>query len=113
MARPFRTLPPGPVVLVGTDIPAMERRHIAEAFRTLGRAYAVFGPARDGGFWLVGLRRGLGLECAFTGVAWSTERALAETVANLDPRRRVAFVETLEDVDDVGAYWRWRRAELR
>ena len=49
MARPFVSLPPGPVVLVGCDIPALKGRHVAAAFAALGRHQAVFGPARDGG----------------------------------------------------------------
>ena len=57
MARVFATLPPGPAVIVGSDIPALTPAHIAAAFGALGRAEAVFGPATDGGYWLVGLRR--------------------------------------------------------
>ena len=57
MALPFQVLPAGPVVLVGSDIPALRAGHVAHAFRLLGRNDFVFGPARDGGFWLVGARR--------------------------------------------------------
>ncbi|WP_425283593.1 DUF2064 domain-containing protein [Methyloceanibacter stevinii] len=53
-------MPPGPVVLVGSDIPRISRAHIAEAFRLLGNADAVFGPAQDGGYWLVGFKRSPG-----------------------------------------------------
>jgi glycosyltransferase A (GT-A) superfamily protein (DUF2064 family) len=41
-------------VLVGSDIPGLSRADLAAAFRALGRADAVFGPAEDGGYWLVG-----------------------------------------------------------
>ena len=57
MRRPPLGLPPGPVVVIGSDIPGITARHIAEAFRLLGRHAFVFGPARDGGYWLVGARR--------------------------------------------------------
>jgi rSAM/selenodomain-associated transferase 1 len=109
MARAVRALPPGPVVIVGTDIPALAPRHVASAFHALGRAQAVFGPAADGGYWLIGLSRRPALHVPFRGVAWSTERALAETRANLPARARVALLETLEDVDDVRSYRSWRR----
>ena len=56
MARLLRSAPPGPAAVVGADIPGMERRHIARAFALLGRSGAVFGPATDGGYWLVGLK---------------------------------------------------------
>ena len=69
--------------------------HIAEAFRRLGRHDAVFGPAADGGYWLVGLRRRPRLLHPFADVRWSSEHALADTLANLEGRS-VAFVATLE-----------------
>ena len=57
MSRAIGACPPGPVVLVGSDIPAMRASHIAAAFGLLGARDLVFGPAEDGGFWLVGTRR--------------------------------------------------------
>jgi rSAM/selenodomain-associated transferase 1 len=97
-------------VLVGSDIPDLSRADIAAAFRALGRAQAVFGPAEDGGYWLVGLgpRRPAR---PFAGVRWSTRHALADTLANF-PGRRVALLRTLRDVDtaaDLAAIRRARR----
>ncbi|HYH22511.1 MAG TPA: TIGR04282 family arsenosugar biosynthesis glycosyltransferase [Azospirillum sp.] len=110
MARPMRTLPPGPVVVVGSDIPDLDACHVARAFRALGRHDAVFGPAGDGGYWLVGLRRCPRVPAGlFRDVRWSTENALADTLAGLPPGTSVAFVDTLEDVDDAAAYKRWRK----
>jgi hypothetical protein len=94
----FDRMPPGPVVLVGSDIPGISPAHIAEAFRLLGQADAVFGPARDGGYWLVGFNRSPGRLAPFHDVPWSTDRALAATCANLKGRR-IAFAATLGDVD--------------
>lgn len=101
MKLPFATLPPGPVVLVGSDIPAMRASHIARAFALLGRHDLVFGPARDGGFWLVGARRSRPLPFAlFEGVRWSTPTALADTLASIPRQVTVALADTLDDVDD-------------
>src|SRR5258707_335498 len=84
MTLPFRVLPPGPVVLVGSDIPALRARHVAHAFRLLGRNDFVFGPASDGGFWLVGARRLKPMPRApFVRVRWSAAPALAGTLAGL------------------------------
>lgn len=88
----------GPLLIVGTDIPAIRPRDIAAAFGALGQAEAVFGPAEDGGYWLVGLRRSPRILRPFGRVRWSSEHALADTVSNLDGRR-VALVSTLGDVD--------------
>jgi hypothetical protein len=111
MARVFRDLPPGPAVIIGSDIPALTPAHIAEAFKALGDHGAVFGPASDGGYWLVGLRRRPRLPPRlFEGVRWSSAHALADTLAGLPSNLKVAFLETLEDVDDAASYARWQRA---
>lgn len=108
MARVFRSLPPGPVVIVGSDIPEIAPRHVAAAFRALGSRDAVFGPARDGGYWLVGLRRSPRVPAGlFADVRWSSAHALADTQASLPRNFRVALLETLEDVDDAESYRRW------
>ena len=94
----FDSMPPGPVVLVGSDIPGISRAHIAAALRQLGNADAVFGPAQDGGYWLVGFKRSPGRLAPFDDVPWSTDQALAATCANLKGRK-IAFTATLSDVD--------------
>ena len=106
MRRALDTCPPGPVVLVGGDIPALSVRHIAAAFRVLGGHDLVFGPAEDGGFWLVGARRSRHLPPLFERVRWSGPDALSDTLAGLPRRVTVGFVDRLEDVDDGEAYRR-------
>jgi rSAM/selenodomain-associated transferase 1 len=90
--------PPGPVVIVGTDIPDVTRTHIAAAFALLGRHDAVLGPAEDGGYWLMGMRRRPRIPRAFAGVRWSGPHALGDTLANLRGHS-VALLPTLHDVD--------------
>src|SRR5262245_2705552 len=101
MQRLFDCPHAGPVVIVGTDVPGMSPGHIAEAFRLLGRHDAVFGPATDGGYWLVGLKRRPRLPRPFANVRWSSPHALADTLANL-AGCKVASVATLSDIDDAG-----------
>jgi glycosyltransferase A (GT-A) superfamily protein (DUF2064 family) len=103
MHRALAACGPGPAVLVGSDIPELTATHIAAAFRLLGRRDAVFGPARDGGFWLVGCRH---RPPDFGLVRWSTRYALADTLANLPKALSVGFAATLDDVDDGAAYRR-------
>jgi len=112
MQRLFAHLPPGPVVIVGSDIPAIRPAHIAAAFKLLGGADAVLGAARDGGYWLVGLKRSPRLLSPFAGVRWSSAYALADTVANLDGKR-VAFAAMLSDVDAAEDYRRERASAAR
>lgn len=110
MGRCMGALPPGPAVIVGTDVPDLGPPHVARAFRALGRFDAVFGPAADGGYWLVGLRRRPTTPAIFEGVRWSSPHALADTVANLGGGRSAAMLDTLEDIDDGAALARWRAA---
>jgi len=103
MQRLFALLPPGPVIIVGSDIPTISPAYIAEAFAQLGQADAVLGPAPDGGYWLIGLKRTPRVLRPFAGVRWSSAYALADTVANLDGKR-IAFAATLCDVDTPQSY---------
>ena len=114
MGRVMAAMPPGPVVIIGTDIPSIRTSHIDQAFRALGTHDAVFGPANDGGYWLVGLRRRPALKNIFAGVRWSSEHTLADTRANLPAHWRVAELEVLTDVDDGGTYaaLKQKRAEV-
>jgi rSAM/selenodomain-associated transferase 1 len=103
MRRAMAACPPGPVVLVGTDIPGLTAAHIAEAFALLGRHDVVFGPASDGGFWLVGARH---RPPKFGSVRWSSRHALEDVLANLPRSVSVGFAARLDDVDDGDAYRR-------
>ncbi|MDA0239760.1 MAG: DUF2064 domain-containing protein, partial [Proteobacteria bacterium] len=108
MARAIRGASPGPVIIIGTDVPAIRPLHIHRAFKALGRHDAVFGPAADGGYWLVGVSpRGRRFDL-FRDVRWSTEHALADTMKNLGNTPKTALLETLEDIDDAASLRRWR-----
>jgi rSAM/selenodomain-associated transferase 1 len=104
MRRALAGCPRGPAVLVGNDIPALTCRRIAEAFALLEQHDVVFGPASDGGFWLVGARRRPRLPPLFGPVRWSTEYALGDVLDNLPRSVSTGFAARLDDVDDTAAY---------
>ena len=113
MARPLHEFPPGPTVIVGSDIPDIEVTDISAAFGALGRNDLVFGPAADGGYWLVGARRRPSVpRNLFANVRWSSEHALADTLANVPAMCRVALLAERSDVDDGAAWRRWRIRQL-
>ena len=59
----------------------------------------VFGPAQDGGFWLVGAKRVSALPLVlFKGVQWSTQNALKDSLSSI-PNGRIALIDRLRDVD--------------
>lgn len=98
-----------PVVLVGTDIPAMTAEHIRSAFEALGRHDVVLGPSRDGGYWLIGMRRPADL---FQGIAWGRSDVLARTLTQADRQGLTVFqLDPLNDIDtaDDLAHWQPRR----
>lgn len=99
MARMLSAQVPGPVCVIGADIPGITRAHIARAFAALGPAEAVFGPAPDGGYWLIGLKNARPAPPSlFHSVRWSTEHALADTVESM-PGLRISYIGQLQDVD--------------
>ncbi|OUS07453.1 hypothetical protein A9Q96_05965 [Rhodobacterales bacterium 52_120_T64] len=99
MRHVFEASPKGPVVLIGGDIPGITTAIIRGAFEKLNDHDCVFGPAEDGGFWLVGMRRvGLLPVDLFKGVRWSCADTLTDTLGTLGGAS-VAFAATLRDVD--------------
>ena len=68
------------VVMIGTDAPEMNQRPVRRAFRLLRKHPAVFQPTDDGGYALMGLRTMIDI---FTGIAWSTNKVMAQTRARL------------------------------
>jgi rSAM/selenodomain-associated transferase 1 len=105
MHRIFRRFPRARVAIIGCDIPDARPGDAHAAFRALGTARAAFGPAEDGGYWLVALSP-LRPARPFASVRWSSEYALTDTLANF-ATRRVSMLRTLHDVDTAAD---WRRS---
>ena len=108
MARVGRKLPEGSVSIVGSDVPDLAASHVASAFRALAGSDAAFGPTPDGGYWLVGLGRRRPWVDPFGKVRWSSQHALADTLANLPASWRVARLAQLTDIDNGADLARWR-----
>ena len=111
MLKVLLLMPIGQTVLVGSDIPNLQKQNIVNAFNLLDRNDLVFGPANDGGFWLIGIRKNFSLgnkkyRRMFDSVRWSSRFALSDTLKNT-VSHKVGFVEEMEDVDDVVVYKRY------
>jgi rSAM/selenodomain-associated transferase 1 len=93
----------GPLLLIGSDCPALQATHLAAAAGALfeerqGGNDAVFIPAEDGGYVLVGLRRPQ--PRLFAGVEWGSEQVMVQTRQRLsDLALRWVELPTLWDVD--------------
>ena len=67
------------------------------------------GPARDGGFWLIGARRIRAMpRDLFADVRWSTAHALADTRANVPAAVSAGEADTLDDIDTADDLRRFR-----
>lgn len=105
----------GKVVVVGSDCPGISHAHPREALTRLDASQLVLGPAQDGGYYLIGLRREAAAALPrLLDVAWSTERVLAQTLAAARAAGlTVSLLETLADVDRADDLAAWRRVRTR
>ena len=87
-------------VLIGSDSPTIPREYVQLAFEKLEVSDCVIGPATDGGFYLVGLRRpATGL---FQNIVWSGSNVLSQIVQRItDAGLSLALLPPWYDIDDV------------
>ncbi len=95
------------VAIVGTDAPFVSRMVVLEAFRALEDRDLVIGPALDGGYCLLALRRPQ--PAIFQGIAWSTASVLPATLERAGTLGLSTWLlEPLPDIDtleDVRTQW--------
>jgi rSAM/selenodomain-associated transferase 1 len=86
------------VVIIGSDCPQLTPAHIQKAFDHLNEYEIVVGPAVDGGYYLLGMKK-LAPEL-FTNKVWSSDHVLTQTIADIK-RLQLSYylLEKLRDVD--------------
>jgi len=88
--------------LIGSDFPDLPRDRIDAAFAGLEEKEAVIGPARDGGYYLLGFRADTFLPEALAELPWGTEAICSTTRSILEAHgRRIAILEPWQDIDTV------------
>jgi rSAM/selenodomain-associated transferase 1 len=92
---------PGPLAVIGTDIPLLEPRHLQDAAEALAAgADVVLGPARDGGYYLIGMHRPRPAVFDIDPELWGGPRVLAATLASAQAAGLVVRrTEALRDLD--------------
>jgi rSAM/selenodomain-associated transferase 1 len=91
------------VVIIDSDTPNLPDRYLAQAVERLvsGRTDAIFGPAEDGGYYLVGLRHPM--PALFQGIMWSTPLVLEQTLRQAAiARLEIHLLPSWFDVDTSG-----------
>ena len=86
------------VLLVGTDVPTLPLSAYQQAVSLIESHDLVLGPATDGGYYLIGLKRPV--PELFTGVSWSTADVLVTTQRNAATLGlTVGLLQTWRDID--------------
>ena len=99
------------VLIIGTDAPTLPLDHVKQALTRLEQHDLVLGPALDGGYYLIGLKRPI--QALFHDIPWSTDQVLKRTqeqaakagltVALLEPWRDVDTLDDLQALIDANA----------
>jgi uncharacterized protein len=99
----------GQTVIIGTDCLTLSAKDVTRAFKTLARYDCVLGPAKDGGYYLIGLRRPN--PELFTGVRWGSADVLRETIGRLQ-KCGLSFhlLPVKEDIDTYASLIRFYRS---
>ena len=88
------------VLIVGTDVPSLPLDHYKQALALLETNDLVLGPALDGGYYLIGLKRTV--PDLFVGIPWSTERVLEMTQEKATTLRlKTALLPPWRDIDTI------------
>ena len=94
------------VMVIGTDIPDLDRSIIQSGFDALNENEVVIGPDMDGGYYLIGTR--LKTATLFENIDWSSERVFQQTERLIRSQGLSLFcLPTLSDVDTDADYRRW------
>jgi rSAM/selenodomain-associated transferase 1 len=100
------------VAVIGSDCPDIQPADIQAAWLALDEVDVVLGPARDGGYWLIGLPEPQ--PDLFTNMPWSSDRVLAETLARCRTRQlKCRLLRELTDVDELEQWQDFQRVHLR
>jgi uncharacterized protein len=101
MARAFQEAFAGgfsKVLVMGCDCPEMTTKDLQDAEHALERSEVVLGPARDGGYWLLGMRRFY--PELLTEIPWSTDAVFRQTMERAaGAGLSVSLLRQLTDID--------------
>jgi rSAM/selenodomain-associated transferase 1 len=90
-------------VITGADIPELTAPIIREAFAALDDADIVIGPAKDGGYYLIGMKSPH--PEIFQGIPWSTGKVFEETSRIIEKLHlSCRSITTLSDLDTADDY---------
>ena len=99
------------VVIIGSDCPTLQAKDIEKSWAALKSCDVVLGPARDGGYWLIGLNKPRA--ALFKEISWSTDTVLSETLVRANSAGlKVELLDERSDVDTAGDWNRFLLGKL-
>ena len=90
---------PKKTIIIGSDIPDISSKIIFNAWKKLYSSNIVFGPAEDGGFWLIGISQSKKVKGLFNNIIWSKQNTLEQVKNNIHSSNKISYVDTLKDID--------------
>ena len=102
------------VVIIGSDIPDITCNILQKTFDGLNKYDLALGPARDGGYYLIGLRQIAyehGIKQLFSAIDWSTSKVLTQTLS-VAKKLALSYIllDTLADIDRPADLAIWHQA---
>ena len=85
------------ICIVGTDLWNVEKNIFKKTFKSLKKHDIVFGPALDGGYYLLGLKK---LNVSIFNIkSWGSSKVLEDSINQIDCNKSVFFLPELNDID--------------
>jgi hypothetical protein len=99
-------------VLIGSDSPDLPIEYIKDAFIKLDFYKLVIGPAKDGGYYLIGMN--MPLDVIFKGIKWGSNSVLKDTISIAEDKGIGYFLlSQWYDIDDIESLKQWKNQQLR
>jgi rSAM/selenodomain-associated transferase 1 len=95
------------IILIGVDCPFVNKGLIQKAFASLSQHSIIFGPSKDGGYYLVGLSKLY--PSIFKNISWGSNKVLKQTLKQCKLLSiKPYLLKKLYDIDTVSDYKKWR-----
>ena len=99
------------IIIIGTDCPDLSPHLIEETFWALNSQDVVLGPARDGGYYLIGLSQSFPM--LFNHIDWGSDRVLAQTKKIIEQEKLSVYdLPVLTDVDRPDDLYIWQSKKV-
>jgi uncharacterized protein len=87
--------------IIGSDCPTLSVNILEQSFSNLNDSDYTIGPSTDGGYYLLGIRKGIAYENLFSNIEWSTPSVLTTTFERFDENKgSYTQLPVLTDIDE-------------